>query len=301
MKLIVFDVGNAACTLIATPSKYGMMIDCGSNSEKINPIDLYSNNKDWLGIQSYYNNGVEYKLGLLHITHPDDDHVRNAVRIKKELTPYLLRRTNFEEFPDSGTINKDYIDSLDKNYRGTPVDFDFEFEKNRIFQIPMSIVTTDEKLKNKVRNNSSILRYLEYGGCRILFGGDLETEGWEWLIKNDPLFVEIVKNGVDIYIASHHGHKSGYSKTLFDLIGNVKVVIHSKGSEGSSNGTDVSSQYTQHTDGVTYKNLNDDQSYKGGVMTTRSNGNIFISINTKGLHIWTGKASPNHEKVTAKV
>ena len=34
--------------------------------------------------------GKSYPLALLHITHPDSDHVRNAERICKELEPYLL-------------------------------------------------------------------------------------------------------------------------------------------------------------------------------------------------------------------
>ena len=40
MDVLVFDVGNASCNYICSPNKYAMMIDCGSCSEKDNPVDV---------------------------------------------------------------------------------------------------------------------------------------------------------------------------------------------------------------------------------------------------------------------
>lgn len=40
MEIVVFDVGNASCNYICSPNKYAMMIDCGSCSEKENPVDF---------------------------------------------------------------------------------------------------------------------------------------------------------------------------------------------------------------------------------------------------------------------
>ena len=39
MKLIIFDVGNAFCSLVSSPNGYGLMVDCGSNEDKENPVD----------------------------------------------------------------------------------------------------------------------------------------------------------------------------------------------------------------------------------------------------------------------
>jgi beta-lactamase superfamily II metal-dependent hydrolase len=298
MKLIIFDVGNAACSVISSPNKVGMMIDCGSNSTKTNPVVLYNNNKEWLDIKPFVKStGAKYELGLLHITHPDDDHVRNAKRIKEELTPYLLRKREYEEFPDSDTINKDYVDLIDKKYRGSsPETIDWGFDSDIIFQIPMAILKSDTSLSKKLRNNSSIIRFIEHNNFKILYCGDMETEGWDWLIENNSKFVKTMKKGVDVLIASHHGHKSGYSSALFDIIGNVKCVIHSKASEANTDGTDVSSQYSDKAEGINYKNLNDKEIYSGKVLTTRSNGNIYLQINETDFNVWTTTASSNHEK-----
>lgn len=299
MKLIVFDVGNAACSVVSSPNKYAMMIDCGSLGEKTNPVEIYNSNKEWLGVKPFVTSkGTSYELGLLHITHPDDDHVRNAKRIKEELTPYLLRKRKYEDFPDNDTINKDYIEEIDKHYRGSdPEHIDWGFTKNITFEIPIETVISDEDLSKKIRNNASIIRFIEYNGIRILYSGDLESPGWDWLIANNQSFVDTVSGGIDVLIAPHHGHKSGFPSSLFDLTGNVKCVIHSKGSEGNIEGTDVSSQYSENANGVNYKNLNDEEYYFGKVLTTRSNGNIFFHVNGNGLDVWTSKASPNHEKV----
>ena len=76
------------------------------------------------------------------------------------------------------------------------------------------------------------------------------------------VFVDSVKNGIDILIAPHHGHKSGFPSALFEITGLVDVVIHSKGSEGNIDGTDVSSQYSENARGILYENLNDKEFYQ---------------------------------------
>ncbi len=304
MKIIIFDVGNAFCSIVRSPNGYGLMIDCGSNSGKDNPIDTIKSNSEWLGLKHFMKStGVSYPLGLLHITHPDDDHVRNAVRIKNELEPYLLQRTRYEEFPDGNTINSDYKNKIDNQYRGSnPETIDWGFVENKTFSIPINVLNNDEQLSEKFRNNSSIIRYISYNGVRILFTGDLETEGWQWLINNNKTFVDTVSKGVDIFIAPHHGHNSGFPKCLFDIIGNVKMIIHSKGSEANKEGTDVATQYSNYATGAMSLNLNNNKYYSGKVYTTRSNGNIFIEINYKSFNVWTDKASSNHNvKYVAKV
>ncbi len=295
MKIIIHDVGNAACSIISSPNNYGMMIDCGSHSEKENPIAHYNRPKikSWLKLRDFRS----FPLALLHITHPDDDHVRNAKRIKAEFPPCLLRRRIYEEFPDRNTINIDYIEDIDKHYRGDTQFVDWGFNYNETFHIPMETIKTDEELSKKIRNNSSIIRLIKHNGISILYCGDMESAGWNWLVKYNSNFRKAVAGGIDILVAPHHGHKSGFPTALFELTGNVMCVIHSKGSEGNTDGTDVSSQYSNYANGIRYMPLEGKAVYKGKVLTTRSNGNIYINITENGFKVHTSKASPNHSKV----
>ncbi len=298
MKLIVFDVGNAACSIISSPNNIGMMIDWGSSNEKDNPVDLYKKYKTWLGIQPFMRNGTQYELGLLHITHPDDDHVKNIQRIEKDMKPCLLHKRECEEFLDSDTINQEYRD-IEKKYRNyNSTELDWRFDKNETFSISMDDIKANKELSEKQRNNSSIIRFIQYSGIKVLYCGDMEKPGWEWLVNHNKQFVQTVSEGIDILIAPHHGHKSGFPSALFDVIGNVKCVIHSKGSEGDKEDSDVSTQYSSKAIGVQYTNLTDNSMYKGQVLTTRSNGNIFIKIADGNLTVWADKASSNHTKLS---
>ena len=304
MYIVVFDVGNASCNYICSPNKYAMMIDCGSSAEKQNPVESIKNfsigNSELLKSKPYVTSkGKSYPLALLHITHPDDDHVRNSERVYNELTPDLLCRNYTELYDDSALINKDYVKNLDKKYRGdNPEIIDWGFEESKTFSIPIDTVKSDPKLKSKVRNNSSIIRYIKYNNVRILFAGDLETVGWEWLANNNMNFRTLMKNGLDVLVAPHHGHDSGFPKALFDLTGNVRTIILSKDSEATKEGTDVYTGYSNYADGVKYYNIGDKHSYFGKVLTTRSNGNIYLFIDpSNGLYVVTETASPNHKKL----
>ena len=304
MYIVVFDVGNASCNYICSPNKYAMMIDCGSSAEKQNPVESIKNfsigNSELLKSKPYVTSkGKSYPLALLHITHPDDTHVRNSERVYTELKPYLLCRNYTELYDDSALINKDYVKNLDKKYRGdNPEIIDWGFEESKTFSIPIDTVKSDPKLKSKVRNNSSIIRYIKYNNVRILFAGDLETVGWEWLANNNMNFRTLMKNGLDVLVAPHHGHDSGFPKALFDLTGNVRTIILSKDSEATKEGTDVYTGYSNYADGVKYYNIGDKHSYFGKVLTTRSNGNIYLFIDpSNGLYVVTETASPNHKKL----
>ncbi|WP_117747129.1 hypothetical protein [Phocaeicola vulgatus] len=304
MGIVIFDVGNASCNYICSPNKYAMMIDCGSSNEKPNPVDIIKNfnagNCEPFKSKPFVTSlGKAYPLALLHITHPDDDHVRNSERIYNELTPYLLQRIYTEQYDDSDSINKDYVENLDKGYRGNnPERIDWGFENNITFHIPIETVKSDSQLRSKIRNNSSIIRYIKYNNVKFLFAGDLETAGWEWLAEHDSRFSSLMKNGLDVLVAPHHGHDSGFPKALFDLTGNVKTIILSKDSEATKEGTDVFTGYSNYAEGINYYNFSDKNTYFGKVLTTRSNGNIYILVdNSCGLSIYADKASSNHKKL----
>ena len=302
MKIIICDVGDAACAFVTSSNGKTMMIDCGCSlgSDKANPADIFHRYEDWLGSRylTDYNNGRIYPITLLHITHPDDDHVRNARRVVNELTPYLVLKNDYEQFPDGDEINLDYKELIDKEYRGyTSSSIDWGFEINETCHIPVDVCVKNNNLSSKIRNNSSIIRYIYDNGVGILFCGDLERLGWDYLVKNNPDFINTLRSsGVKILIAPHHGHKSGFPKALFDAIGNVDVVIHSKDTEASKEGTDVSSQYSSMANGHSYEVNN--AVYSGKVLTTRSNGHIFIETSGYGNYaINACSASPNHKRL----
>ena len=103
MKVIICDVGDAACAFVSSANGKTMMIDCGCSPgpDKTNPVDIFYKCKDWFGSRYFtdYYKGQTYPITLLHITHPDDDHVRNARRVVNDLTPCLVLKNDYELFP----------------------------------------------------------------------------------------------------------------------------------------------------------------------------------------------------------
>lgn len=302
MKVIVCDVGDAACAFVSSANGKTMMIDCGCSlgPDKTNPVDIFYKCKNWLGSRYFtdYSKGQTYPITLLHITHPDDDHVRNARRVVNDLTPCLVLKNDYELFPDGNEINSDYKELIDKQYRGQNItSIDLGFDIDITCHIPVITCISNQTLNSKVRNNSSIIRYIYDNGVGILFCGDLERPGWDYLVRNNPNFINTLRShGVKILVAPHHGHKSGFPKALFDAIGNVDIVIHSKDTEASKDGTDVSSQYSSMANGHSYYVGN--SIYSGKVLTTRSNGHVFIE--TTGYcnyAIYACTASSNHQRL----
>ena len=294
MKIIICDVGDAASAFVTSSNGSTIMIDCGSHQDKANPVDIFKQYRKWLGAK----NIGPHLISLLHITHPDDDHVRNAKDVFEELNPYLVQCIHSEEFSDGAQINDDYKEFIDKKYRGNPTSVEWGFS-TWTWSIPIATCKMEGSLKQKERNNSSIIRFIEANGVGVLFCGDLEKPGWDYLIDSRPDFSQIVQGRVDIFVAPHHGHESGFSEKLFDVIGKVDVIIHSKDSEANIEGTDVSSKYSSHACGHIYIPIKSKNVYEGKVLTTRSNGTIFIDA-TKEMgkySIFTEKASPNHTKL----
>lgn len=128
-----------------------------------------------------------------------------------------------------------------------------------------------------MKNNASIVSVIEFAGRRFLFGGDMEKIGWEWLIANNVDFRIDMLNGIDVLIAAHHGHKSGYSSSLMNLIGRSRLTILSKGSEAGSQ-TDVDSRYSSESDGLVFWEIFDRRFIRVKRLSTRSDGNIIFRI-----------------------
>ncbi|NQU77270.1 hypothetical protein HQ544_01080 [Candidatus Falkowbacteria bacterium] len=294
MKLVIFDVSNSACALAVCPRGNSLMIDCGRHNEKVCPVDtikMMREENGWLSTMEDYKTqeGMTYPLTSLVITHPDADHINNSERVKRELTPYLLSRRYLEDFPD-GVIDNN-VDSLEKYkkefcdvYRGkNPEEPNWGFEKTP-FLIPMSTLKDESIFEtSKIKNNSSQVFLLNCANkFRILFGGDMEEVGWGWLLdKNHNGFKDKIVNGVDILVASHHGHTSGYSKKLIDTMGAPRLSILSKGAE-EGDGTNISSSYSQNSSGLQVRSLAAEKSELKYTLTTRSNGNIYIDIDLLG-------------------
>ena len=292
LKIVVFDVGNGSCALIVDEGGNSLMIDCGCHSDKRNPVDLikfFQQENGWL--QHMEKN----KLSKILISHPDLDHIKNAARVDAELSPRILLRRFLKDFPQEVLASddenfKEYKRRFCDKYTArviNPPNWGFKFLPYKIQLRELR----DESLfpREKFKNNSSIVCVIEYSGRKFLFGGDMEKVGWKWLIENCPDFKKDIAEGIDIFIASHHGHKSGYSQELMNLMGEEpKLSVLSKGSESGK--TDVESRYSAQSEGLPVYNLSSRRTIVRKSITTRFDGNIYFELDLQGnMNVCTQK------------
>ena len=110
----------------------------------------------------------------------------------------------------------------------------------------------------------------------MLFTGDLERKGWLEYLK-DPLFRQDLSK-VDIFVASHHGRKSGYCEEIFNVCSPDIVIISDKEIVHETQ----KQAYAKHASGVLW-NGGPERRF---VLTTRTDGMISITKKVNpGYHI----------------
>jgi beta-lactamase superfamily II metal-dependent hydrolase len=273
MKVVVFDVEHGASAFIRTPTNYGVLIDCGCTGQ-FSPA-LYLVEKELPTIQPRSG----HSLTELIVTHPHNDHIGDVETVKEKCPPALLLRQKYD-WEDVKTAEADY-DNLDTYrdwqiaYNTTPVKWpDYGIKVESFMLSPEEAKAIDE---SKYINNSSIVTVVTMTGTqhqeKFLFGGDMETAGWEALLKQ-PRFKEAVK-GVDFYIVSHHGHESGFSAALYAAMGrpflNIVSIHNYDELIDDRYSQEAFAKGTKFPDGTTRRR-----------MTTRKDGTITINVNDEG-------------------
>lgn len=176
------DVGQGDSCLIELAHNKGNIL-----------IDTYGYNVSYLKFL-----GIN-KIDYLIITHSDDDHCHNINEIKKEFNVSYIATNKY----DSLNLNEIHYSSGDKIYI-----------KNLVF----NILSPDIDMNDK--NNNSLVMSVNISGYKILFTGDLEKEGEEYLLKNmlGSLNADILKVG-------HHGSNTSSTKEFIDAVSPKYSVI----------------------------------------------------------------------------
>lgn len=278
----IFNVGRGFSSFVKTPDNYGMMIDCGSTEGSRPFQDIIA--PHFLDLVDR----VDRKTSLAQVivTHPHSDHCMEIESVLQAGKPYLLTcpHSNPKEHDRNQHVNwelvsnphsgADVIDLLktNANKRKPPLrahivelgmivpDFDMQ-----IFFIPpkaneMNLPKTD------YANNLSIVVYLRNGRSSILFMGDLMPSGCEWLLANNDSFKKVIRAGITIIVAPHHGLKSGFCQALYDAmpagrVNSVHLISEKRGAgetEGDTHPKYLSSELALgHNGRFSYSTKND--------------------------------------------
>jgi len=141
--------------------------------------------------------------------------------------------------------------------------------------LPTGVARDVSSTDDKYLNNRSFVCGIGFAGKKILVPGDIEVEGWEKLLERTKAR-EVVK-GTSFFVASHHGHKTGFTTSVLDATGIPDLYIVS-GKEGDE---EVDSSYSK--DGLSNEYLVLGDNEKSKMISTRERGgSILITIHENG-------------------
>lgn len=203
-EVTMLDVGQGDSLLIQLPYRKGhLLVDTGGRlsfeEEPWKKRRKVSTIGDQTLIPFLHSKGIA-KLDVLILTHADQDHMGEAVRlIKGNKVKRLAIPKGFARSPEDAELLKEAAD------QGIMID---ELERGDQLQIGEQIFDVLHPSRDRVttKNNDSLVLTCTLGGKRFMLTGDLEQEGERDIIEAFPhLRADILKVG-------HHGSKGSTSE-----------------------------------------------------------------------------------------
>jgi len=180
LEVVFFDVGQGDAIFIETPLKQQILIDGGSNREKI--IENLSKEMPFW----------DKTIDLIVLTHTDKDHITGLLQVLKEYEIENIVWTGVGE-------NKEWEELIEKEEarilnlrKGSKILFS---------SIVFEVLYPDKGDNFPSSNDSSIVLKMDYDKSSFLFTGDITSE------KESIIGVDI-----DVLKIAHHGSK--YSTSL---------------------------------------------------------------------------------------
>jgi len=283
LECIIFNVEHGFCSFIKSPNDYGLLVDFGSRGY-FSPVKWVRGNYHLQkgNIELFEGRRIaEAFVSHLHMDHFDDvgslkeqDKPKHLYRDKKTL-PFIEKKIETEKDERNKTIlvnfknfQADYSEEVER-------DVDWGFDLFKHFQVPYTDAEEASAGAEKLINNRSYIVVVQFAGKKILFPGDIEVEGWKKAFDYSP-FKKIVKD-TNFFIASHHGHKSGFTSEILEYTGipDIFVVSAKSGDEA------IDSSYSKPELSNGY--LVQGEGSKSRMISTREKGNsIKITIDEYG-------------------
>lgn len=270
-RIWVFDVEHGFCAFIRSPNRGTIMIDCG-RAEFFSPaVYLMEHELSADELSS------DFPLSKLIITHPHDDHIKDIELISQRLKPHLLTRDKYDDWREvegipGGTYeNLHLYKDFQATYYQTASDPDWGGMKVRC----TGLAVEDARKLNDAKfvNNASVITTVEIGTFKMVFPGDIEKDGWLEMLKRKDFCDTLA--GTDVFVASHHGHSSGYVSEIFDVMGLPHFNLVSCRSRDES----VESAYSSPDRARGVRTRSGETRY---MFTTRNDGSCLLQIEEDG-------------------
>jgi competence protein ComEC len=285
VQVYIWDVERGDAILVKGPEE-NAVIDLGKHRGGFSPTEQMQQH------------GIE-DIGLLLISHPDEDHIKDITTFFDKYSPITLYRPRKARpyiehrkenlYPDKEEYQEiagKYLE-IDDRYtadvavpvsssdRNDGLTFKTENLSPHEAGIKPSEELDDDEDVNM--NDLSFLTVMEYNGFKMLMMGDLEDDAIETLLDRSK--VRRLIQDTDVLVAPHHGRKSSYTGELFEEITPDIVAISDAAGVDSS----ASSQYSDQASGKVVKTRDDDYKTRYSI-TTRNDGVLYFGVDEDGSY-----------------
>ena len=280
LECIIFNVEHGLCVFVRSPNGYGLLVDCGSRAN-FSPVKWIRGRYNARNPEFRYFEGSQYAemvVSHLHHDHFSDigsfknDKPKTLTRDKKTLKFLEEKLSEAKEEGDDKKIDDirkflDFSSTYTEKVSDSP-DWGFEFFDR--YQLPYNRAKDANGSRDKIINNRSFVLGVGFAGKKSLLPGDIEVEGWHEAFQDKKC--RSILSGTNFFVASHHGHKSGFTKKILEFTGKPDVYIIS----AKSGDPHVDSSYANSNNSNGYRLKGDAK--KSHSVSTRGNEQCSFSI-----------------------
>ncbi len=287
----LFDVDHGQCAALRLPNGRWCIFDVGCTSS-FSPVQWIVNRHASFpnALADGYMDNSQFRFLKGTVSHLHGDHLADYARLFRH-SPEFLNTVDADEAyledcqETCSTLEAmaavdNFVHEYRSNFSATSMAPDYGSAQICV-SLPVAVARQIGGDANSRVNNASIITRIDVYGNSILLCGDMERESWEFLLGSEAvqellravrsvdgrLWRHFVSN-VDVLVAPHHGHKSGYSTDLVNLA-RPRVVLASVVSKDPH----VDSRYSQGpVRGIRVGKTN----YT--LITTRKQGHIKVTI-----------------------
>jgi len=260
LKLHFLNVGDGDCTIIDFPARI-VRSSQERHGERVMMVDIHhhEDHDDYEHVLDYYKRNFKDSEGNIRpifryvSTHPHKDHIKGLDALFNEVSVWNFWDIEHRFQPDkNGQDWEDYKDDWGRyelvraSTNGSPTVLKYTDKNNQMKfwdEDQIEILSPSDELHQFVHvkedgsrrtaeeigqalNNLSYVLLIKFNGLKILLTGDVETKGWEYILKNHK---DKIKN-IDILKAPHHGRESAFHEEAVKWM-NPKHIIFSASTE----------------------------------------------------------------------
>jgi beta-lactamase superfamily II metal-dependent hydrolase len=276
VEIRIFDVDHGACALVVGDhdpfSRFNIaLLDCGAGAAAFQPS------------QHLRRSGLVCVDHLI-ISHFDEDHVTDLPNLLAYGPPILNVHANNTMSPiqiwdmkrSAGPVEPAVASAIGLLASRFPVDNYAAFAARPLLGFEVTQFRNHYPADFSEPNNLSLVTFLHHPSVSIVFPGDLETPGWQALLRSPAFRANLAR--VDVFVTSHHGRSNGYCREVFDC---CQPEIFITSDTNRIYGTQEQ-RYDQHTEGIPWNGGPE----RRKCLTTRQDRHIRITNDVPGYRFF---------------